>query len=147
MLTVKTHLGPSKIHGIGLFASEDIEVDTVVWQFHPFFDKVLSGNEFFRMCREFDVCALHHFLCSSYKRGDQYYYLTDNARFINHSPGSSNIGFMNDFSEVSLRKIYCGEELLEDYTLSYDIDDFFFTELLNPDPRHYILREGDQLYA
>jgi SET domain-containing protein len=30
MMTVKTHLAPSKIHGIGLFASEPIPKGTVI---------------------------------------------------------------------------------------------------------------------
>jgi hypothetical protein len=38
MLLVKTEIGPSKIHGIGLFAAEFIPQGTHTWEFTPGFD-------------------------------------------------------------------------------------------------------------
>ncbi len=38
MLLVKTKLGLSKIHGIGLFADENIKKGTIIWKFTPDFD-------------------------------------------------------------------------------------------------------------
>ncbi len=42
MLLVKTHLGKSKINGIGLFADEFISKGKVIWKFTPGFDFVLT---------------------------------------------------------------------------------------------------------
>ena len=57
------------------------------------------------------------------------FYLTDNSRFINHSE-QANIAFIDDYTEVSLRKINSEEEILENYLLSYDASDFFFQEIV-----------------
>ena len=38
MMCVKTKLGVSKTHGIGLFADEFIPKATIIWKFTPNFD-------------------------------------------------------------------------------------------------------------
>ena len=38
MLFVKTRVLPSRIHGLGLFADEDIPKDTILWKFTSEFD-------------------------------------------------------------------------------------------------------------
>lgn len=138
MLTIKTYLAPSAIHGIGLFAAEDIPVRTQVWRFNPLMDKIYSEQTFLKICRQSPEYSLKHFLNSSYRRGGRYFYLTDNARFINHAAETANIAFRDDYSEVTLRQIMAGEELLENYQLSYDNNDFFFQEMSNPDPYLYL---------
>lgn len=45
MLLVKTKIGHSKIHGIGLFANEFILKDTPIWKFVPGFDLEFSEEE------------------------------------------------------------------------------------------------------
>ena len=42
MFVIKTRVGPSTIHGIGVFACDDVPAGGVVWRFHPPFDQVLS---------------------------------------------------------------------------------------------------------
>lgn len=90
MLTVNTYLAPSPVHGIGLFAAEDIPADAVVWKFNRHIDKIFSKKVFLAMCQNVDQCSLHHLLNSSYKRSGRYFYLTDNARFINHTEGKQS---------------------------------------------------------
>ncbi len=145
MLIVETYLAPSRVHGIGLFAANDIPAHSVVWKFKSFIDTVLPPERFLRLCREVDGFTLRHLMNSTYKRNSQYFYLTDNARFINHSPEECNIAFVDDYTEIALRDIRSGEELLENYSLSYDESDFFFTELSNPDPYSYlqVLERGE----
>ncbi len=148
MLIVESYLAPSQVHGIGLFAANDIPAHTVVWKFKDFIDKVLPPDLFLRLCREVDNFTLQHLMNSTYRRNSQYFYLTDNARFINHSQSECNIAFVDDYTEIALRDIKRGEELLEDYTQSYDASDFFFTELVNPDPYSYLqVLEGRGLNA
>lgn len=138
MLTVKTYLAPSSVHGIGLFAAEDIPAQSVVWKFNDHVDKQFSHEHFLRICNDLNECTLKHFLNSSYRRGGSYFYLTDNARFVNHAPLQKNIIFIDDYTEIALKDIKANEELFEDYNHSYDPTDFFFQELHNPDPNIYI---------
>ena len=138
MLTVNTYLAPSAVHGIGLFAAEPIPAGTVVWRFNRHIDKCFNRKTFLAMCQGVDQCSLRHLLNSSYRRGGRYYYLTDNARFINHSADLDNIVFTDDYTETAARDICAHEELLENYLHAYDTNDFFFQELLNPDPHLYL---------
>ena len=138
MLTVKTHLAPSKIHGIGLFASEEIPAKSILWKYNRFVDKIISKQAFLKICSDLDFNALQHFLNSTYKKNNKYFYLTDNARFINHSLESYNISFFDDFTEITLCDIHEGDELLENYFHVYDEDDFFFQELYNKNPYDYL---------
>ena len=45
MILVKTKLGKSNIHGIGIFAKEFIAKETLVWKFNPIFDLVLTKEQ------------------------------------------------------------------------------------------------------
>jgi len=137
MLTVKTYLAPSAIHGIGLFAAETIPANEIIWQYSEHIDKIYSEALFLHLCQNLNLYTLQHFLNSTYKRGGRYFYLTDNSRFINHSE-QANIAFIDDYTEVSLRKINSEEEILENYLLSYDASDFFFQEIVNSDPLSFL---------
>lgn len=149
MLTIKTYLAPSSIHGIGLFAAEELPAQSLIWEFNPLVDKVYSERAFMKICRKSSEHSLKHFLNSSYRKGGRYYYLTDNARFINHSVPHANIAFRDDYSEVALRRILPGDELLENYQLCYDNSDYFFQEMADPDPYHYLtaIVKGDPSHA
>ena len=46
MLTIKTRIGKSLIHGTGLFADEDVPAGTVIWTFVPGFDQSYTIEEF-----------------------------------------------------------------------------------------------------
>ena len=137
MLTVKTYLAPSSIHGIGLFATELIPANSVVWQYNEHIDNIYSEEFFLDICHNAHQNTLQHLLNFSYKRSGRYFYVTDNARFINHSD-LANITFSNDYTEVALREIKPNEEILENYLFSYDDSDFFFQELTNLDPIFYL---------
>ena len=138
MLTVKTYLAPSQVHGIGLFAAEFIPAGFPVWKYNRNIDKIFKKDVFLTICKGLESCSLRHLLNSSYIRGGRYFYLTDNARFINHSDMNDNICFEDDYTEIALRDIEPHEELLENYLQAYDKNDFFFQELMDPDPYTYI---------
>ena len=143
MLTVKTYLAPSAIHGIGLFAAETIPANEIIWQYSEHIDKIYSEALFLHLCQNLNLYTLQHFLNSTYKRGGRYFYLTDNSRFINHSE-QANIAFIDDYTEVSLREINSDEEILENYLLSYDASDFFFQEIFNSDPMSFLSKISHQ---
>lgn len=112
MLTVKTHIGNSSIHGTGLFATEFIPKGTLVWKLNSGFDVVLTKEhllalppitqDFFMHFSHFDKKLNSHILCS------------DHARFFNKSE-DPNCGGDNHDETVALRDIEAGEELTEIY--------------------------------
>lgn len=128
MLTIKTYLDKSNTHGIGLFSGEDIHEGETVWEFNPIINRKYSSKDFLEFCRFLDENVLLYIFTYFYKRNGIYYYVTDNARFMNHSEKKYNIIFKGDNEEVAARDIEKGEELLENYFMNYDRDDYFFHE-------------------
>ncbi len=137
MLIVPSYLAESSVHGIGVYAAVPIKAGDKVWEFNPAVDFVYSSRWLRRLCRDSPEVA-DYFSLYSYKRKNRYFYVTDNARFINHSVDSANIGFSDGEYEISLRDIDAGEELLEDYFHCYDVDDCFVLEMHKVNWRQYL---------
>jgi SET domain-containing protein len=121
MLLVKTRIGPSSIHGIGLFADEDIARGNVVWDFMPPFDLMVSAEE----VASLPEAARTQVLKYSYYDEDEGKYVLcgDDARHFNHSetPNTGN-GCEEDGTEnatIALRDIRVGEEITCNY---FDFD-------------------------
>jgi uncharacterized protein len=117
MLLVKTTIGPSTIHGIGLFADEFIPQGTRIWEFTPGFDLKLSGA-FLEHAPEPLQSWLHtHTYCS--RQSHQYILCSDDARFFNHSDTpnteSREVAGEDEVITVAKRDIQPGEELTDDY--------------------------------
>jgi hypothetical protein len=142
MLKIKSYLATSKVHGIGLFAGENVKEGSIVWQFNSHIDQVFTIRKFRTISSSVNHFGLQHLYASSYKRNDKYYYITDNARFINHSNDHFNILFTDDFTEIACHDINKDEEILENYFLSYDRDDFFYFELHHLNVDHYLALNG-----
>ena len=140
MLRIKAYPAPSGTHGLGLFAGEPVKEGQIIWEFSPFIDQVYSQRKFLSMCRTLCDVEIEHILSSSYKRNKKFYYLTDNTRFINHDEINCNVMLVDDKVEVALRDIEAGEELLENYFMNYDADDFFTYELRNVSVSDYLTR-------
>ncbi len=138
MLIIPGNIDTSTIHGLGLFAGEDIPEGSVVWKFNHDFDLRFSRDDFISACSGLNRSALLNILTYAYKRNDFFYYVTDNGRFINHSENDYNLVFRDDYCELALRNIRKGEELLENYRLNYDSDDYFFHEEALKSPEEYI---------
>lgn len=142
MLKIKSYLATSKVHGIGLFAGENVKEGSIVWQFNSYIDQVFTIRKFRTVCSSVNHFGLQHLYASSYKRNDKYYYITDNARFINHSSDHFNIVFTDDSTEIACKDINKDEEILENYFLSYDKDDFFYFELHHLNVKSYLALNG-----
>jgi len=116
MLLVPTRIGPSTIHGIGVFAVAPIAKGTAVWRFAKGLDMEFSPDivptlpahvqEFFSHYGYLDRSVKRIVLCF------------DDARFVNHSD-APNVA--TDYAQdpygldVALRDIAAGEELTMDY--------------------------------
>lgn len=124
MLLVKTYIGPSKIHGIGLFAAENIRKGTVVWEFNQNTTQIFWKKQFLSICNGMSLPAILEFIDHSYIKDGNIYYLNDRTKFINHST-TPNIAFKTSKTEFAIRDINAGDEITENYYLSYDKNDFF----------------------
>jgi uncharacterized protein len=119
MLLVRTTIGRSAIHGIGIFAAECIAKRTLIWQFQPGFDLKLSREALGAL----SPAALAQALNYSYVEDGAYILCADDARFFNASrtPNCTS-GALNSYT-IAARDIAEGEELTEDYR---DFDDGSF---------------------
>jgi len=122
MLLVKTIIKPSSIHGIGLFADQDILKGTVIWKFSPGLDLEINHLDFEKL-NQYEKDIILFFGFHSKKTGN-YHLSFDNVRFINHS-ANGNISIetkINDIeypliANIDIKK---GDELTQNY---FEFDD------------------------
>lgn len=120
MILVKCRVMPSFIHGLGLFATEEIPKGTVVWRYDNSVDFRLPESD-----PVFDDpdWKKHADFYGFKKPGDDHIqFCGDAAMFLNHSdePNLSKRPNVNWLEMVANRDIHYGEELLEDY---YEYDE------------------------
>ena len=116
MLLVPTRIGPSTIHGIGVFAAAPIARGTPVWRF----EKGLDMDFALDIAERFPPHVQDFFAQYGYvdRNIGRLILCFDDARFVNHSD-APNVG--TDYAkdphglDVALRDIAAGEELTMDY--------------------------------
>ena len=124
MITVKSYLDKSKVHGIGVFADTEIKKGTVVWKFNPLVDLVFTKNKWFRLKNKLNKECFEELEKYSYKQKNKFYLCIDNGQFMNH--GIKNCNLYNDFKTdtlVAVKDIKKGEELICNYYEFCDEDD------------------------
>jgi len=117
MMTVKTKLGLSGIHGIGLFADQFIPKGSIVWEFTPVLDIELDKEDM-RLPELVEKYLMKH--CYKSPKTSKYVLCFDNTRFINHSenPNCADVGnTIGEAPDIALRDIEPGEELTLDYRI------------------------------
>jgi SET domain-containing protein len=120
MLLVKTRIGPSPIHGIGIFADEFIAKGTVIWEFTPGFDVYVNPGDIQRLPAAAQVQMLKY--CHRELETGQYVLCADDARFFNHSDQPNTVDLPGrEGPTVAARDIAIGEELTCDY-FTFDAD-------------------------
>ena len=113
MYRVKTYIDRSPVHGIGVFAGEDIPKGTLVWSFEPGFDLCYTQAEYEAMSKPvrdyFDIYA--------YWNKGRIWFCGDHGRYANHSddPNVANWPEPDSDAEAATRDIKKGEEILSDY--------------------------------
>ena len=124
MLKVKTYLDVSTVHGIGVFAEEDVPRGTVIWEFNPHVDLAYTPEEWSRLATSISEQSLAALRRYSYKEKGKYFLCIDNAQFMNHCTEKFNV---ENLQESNRMMAYCdiskGDELLCNYFQFSDSDD------------------------
>jgi SET domain-containing protein len=109
MLLVKTYLGKSRIHGIGVFADQFIRKDAKMWRFVYGFDRYYTRKRLAKLPKPAkDYIRLH-----GYQWGNEILLSMDYDTFMNHSE-NPNTYFHNGYV-LARRNIRKGEEITNDY--------------------------------
>ena len=83
MLLIKTKLGLSKIHGIGLFADNFIKKGTVIWKFNPLIDIYIPSETLRNLSRNSREQISNYIYMDKFHKKNLL--CGDDARFFNHS--------------------------------------------------------------
>lgn len=109
--TVLAKIAPSPIHGVGVFAIQDIKEGQLICN-QQFLWFTLSPSEFEQLVPEVQELILQRTL---FKKSNPIHFATPNQQqvmqaFMNHSSSANSDG------KIALRDIKKGEEITEDFT-------------------------------
>jgi hypothetical protein len=109
MLLVKTYLGKSRIHGLGVFAAQPIRKGAKIWRFVYGFDRFYTRKRLAKLPKPArDYINLH-----GYQWKNEILLSMDYDTFMNHSE-NPNTDFHNGFV-IARSNIRKGEEITNDY--------------------------------
>ena len=112
MLTVRTRVAPSSIHGLGVFADEDVAEGAEIWRFEPGLDLLLPRERL----AELPPAGQFFMAMYSYESvdfPDRVVLSGDHARFLNHSDDPNTA--IGHLVTLARRPILAGEEITCDY--------------------------------
>lgn len=131
MLTIKTIVKRSELHGLGVFASENISKGKVIWEYFPMIDITYSLEKWRELELNLAPASFETIKRYAYKENGVYVVCMDNAQFMNHSHEYYNVANTDDLKSMyATRDIAQGEELLCNY-LEYSDDDDHHIQKLN----------------
>jgi uncharacterized protein len=118
MLLVRTTVAPSGIHGLGVFAAEDIAAGQPVWEFAPGLDLVIAPERLGGLPAAFRAFLDTYGYRSPDVPDGGIVLSCDNAKYLNHAedPNCESTGPLNR----ALRPIRAGEEITCDYRACVD---------------------------
>lgn len=114
MFVIQTYLGPSKIHGHGVFAGEDVDAGQVIWRFAPGLDLVVPFEVIASSPKAFrDYMEMYAYVSPQVEGG--MVLSCDHAKFLNHSDEPNTV----IDGEVTLARsaIKQGDEITCDYRI------------------------------
>ena len=128
MLSVRTVLKPSSIHGLGVFAEEPITKGQRVWEAEHLLDVILTPRELERLPQVAQDYIRHHGHTAKNLMG---MILVDfgNGKYMNHSD-NPNTDFRTE-TGYALCDIAAGEEMTCNYA-EYEADDISFHTFYKP---------------
>lgn len=110
MYLIKTYLDYSPIHGLGVFAAEDIAPGAEVWRFIPGVDRTLDPRE----VEKYPDAARRFVHTYGYMAEGKWWMCRDHAMFCNHDENPNTIEG-NGGGDVAARMIAKGEEITCNY--------------------------------
>ncbi|MDP3881956.1 MAG: SET domain-containing protein [Nanoarchaeota archaeon] len=111
MFHVKTSVKPSPIHGLGLFADQNIKKGEIIYEPDPALDLLLTQDEF----NQLPPTERSHISHYGYfdKKLKKWHLAHDDIRFCNHKKASNLT--LKDGKLIAKKDIKKGEELTQDY--------------------------------
>lgn len=109
MLLVKTYVGKSKVHGLGVFAGQFIRKGAKIWRFVYGFDRFYTRKRLAKLPKP----AREYINLHGYQWGNEILLSMDYDTFMNHSE-NPNTDFHNGFV-IARSNIRKGEEITNDY--------------------------------
>jgi len=120
MFHVKVKPGESKIHGIGLFADEDIDEESVVYSINEKLDLLLPEVDFLDLVED-ERKTIKHYGYFDKTRG-MWHLSFDDIRFCNHDSDGNLTLKSNEL--IAKRKIMQGDEITQNYGEFEKLRDF-----------------------
>lgn len=122
MLLVKTEVKESTVPNIGqgLFASEDIAKNTIIWEFNHIVDKIIPVDKLIYL----EQIERDYLTKYAYRVGNDLILCSDNGKYINHSDTPNVDDYIDEHNRsltVANRDIKSGEELFSNYA-TFDDD-------------------------
>lgn len=112
MFLVHTRVGPSAIHGNGVFAGEPVAAGREIWRYDPVFDRNFSQAQFDAAPPATQAFLRMYAYCAIDLNGD-WLLSGDHARFLNHSARPNTVE--RPFVSLAARLIAAGDEITCDY--------------------------------
>ena len=108
MFLIKTRIGPSRIHGTGVFALEPAAAGTVIWRYEPAFDRLIGEAEVAAAPPAFRA-FLDTYAYRALAVAGGVILPCDHARFLNHSDDPNTAE--RPFESLAARPIAVGDEI------------------------------------
>jgi SET domain-containing protein len=109
-MLIKTKIGPSKIHGTGLFADEFIPEGTLIWKF--------TQEEISKLPKAAQEYLGTYIWLS--KKSNKYCFSVDNGKYFNHSDNPNSLSAYYDNEEEvvtkAIKNIQPREEITDNYS-------------------------------
>lgn len=115
MLLVKNYLDKSPIHGMWVFAWEDIPKWAIVWKYVKDFDAIIPANKLLYFPEIAQKWIEHYW----YLENGNYILCMDDAKFFNHSENNNVDDKWGSETTIANKDIMKWEEILCNYE-SYD---------------------------
>jgi len=111
MLLVENFIGPSNIHGLGVFTARPISKGELVWEFNPVIDRVISPDDLAGLPEH--VVKMIYTHAEFFANTGNFVLSGDGDAFMNHSESPTLID--RGTKMFAAREIEAGEEFTCDY--------------------------------
>ena len=117
MFVIKTRVGPSSIHGTGVFANESVASGAVIWRYDPIFDQTFSDEDF-EGAEPVVQTFLKEYAYRAVDLAGSWVLSGDHARFLNHSDKPNTVE--RPLVSLAAVDIAAGEEITCNYAAFCD---------------------------